>query len=271
MSYLKSCLLMVFIFPLALNGQNLLKNGDAETALCNWNGLSVQVVTESPHSGKNCFKTISTNVETSEFIPVDTAKKYKLSGWFKSADDKKTNLYLGLIPFDADKKQIEVASVNVVEDSATELAEACAPGDTAIKVKDASKAIKNAYHHIAFATDNSGAYKDLPNSNISGIIVKVEKKDSLWEITLDKPCGKTYSANTPIRLQKDAGTYMYPVYSGAFQSSEWQELSGEVNGEAKSSAPSNQFWPRTKYVKVLILALGGGMLYFDDVNFEEVK
>lgn len=272
MSCLKSCLFAVSVFPMVLGAQNLVKNGDAEADLDNWNKTQVQLVTENPHSGKNCFRTLATDAQSTELIPVDTSRKYKISGCFKSADDKKTYLYLGLVPFDADKKQVSSSFVTAVAASESELAEACKAEDAVIKVKDASKwKINDKYSHIAFETDNSGAFKDLPNPKLTSPIVKVENKGNSWEVTLEKPCGKAYPANTAIRLQRDAATYMYPVISLNFQAPEWKEFSADVKGEAMSGSPANQFWAKTKYVKIVVLALQGGMLYFDDLKFEEVK
>ncbi|NCU32444.1 MAG: hypothetical protein EOM23_05835 [Candidatus Moranbacteria bacterium] len=249
-----------------------MKNGDAEADIANWTKGQVQVTAENPHSGKNCFKTLSTSIVSSELIPVDTTKTYKISGWFKSADDKKTNLYLGLMPLDADKKHIQCVFVNALPGSETELAEPCKAEDTVLKVKDASKwVIKNKYNHVAFETDNSGAFKDLPNSKITSSIVKVEQNGTVWDLTLEKPCGKAYPANTPVRIQRDGATYMYPVVNANFQSPEWKEITGQVKGLGKSGTSGLQFWPGTKYVKVIILALNGGMFYFDDVKFEEVE
>ena len=270
MSYLKNFLLCAAVFPIVLNAQNLVKNGDGEASLDNWNKDQVQVAAENPHSGKSCFKTLSATVTSAELIPVDIAKTYKISGWFKNADEKKPYLYLGLMPFDADKKQIHAVFVNIVPGSDATLAEACKAEDTVLKVKDASKwVIKDKINHVAFDADSS--LKDLPNSKISSAIVKVEQRDNCWEVTLEKPCGKAYPANTPVRLQKDGATYMYPVLMANFQSSDWKEFTAQVKGVAKSGNPGTQFWAGTKYVKVIILALNGGMLYFDDVNFEEVK
>lgn len=266
------CLLTVLVFPMALSAQNLIENSGAELDLANWNKTQVQVVTVNPHSGKNCFKTLIGNIQSSELIPVDTSKKYKISCWIRSVDDKKTFFYMGLVPFDADKIQILPVSVNAVIGSEAELAEACKADDVVLKIKDASKwIVKDKFNHIAFETDNSGAYEDIPNTKFTRSIVKVENKDGLWEATLDEPCGNTYPANTSVRLQKDGPTYILPIISANFSSSEWKEFSAEVNGEAKYGSHGTQFWAKTKYVKIVILAQNGGMLYLDDLKFEEVK
>ncbi len=269
---LRSFIFIVSVLPIVLNAQNLIKNGDAEAGLESWEKNQVEVVTENQHSGKYCFKTLTTDVINTELIPVDATKIYKISGCFKSAGDKKINLVLGLMPLDVNKKQIHCSAVNALSGSEAELAEACKAEDTVLRVKDASTwVIKNRNNHVAFETDNSGAFNDLPNSKVTSPIVKVEQKGTVWEVALEKACGNAYPANTPVRIQRDGGTFMYPIVSMDFQSPEWKEFTAQVKGLAKSGYSSNQFWAGTKYVKVIILSLNGGMVYFDDVKFEEVK
>jgi hypothetical protein len=267
---LKSLVLGVSLLPFVLGAQNLVKNGDAEAGMGGWD--AVQVVTDNPHSGKSCFKTVATNAVNSEIIPVDASKKYKLAGWVKSADDKSTLVILGLMPLDANKIPIECCQVNVVPDTETELAEACKAEDTIIKVKDASKWKLCQLDTIAFDVDNSGEYKDLPNRNTSaGIVAKSENKNNVWELTLNKPCGKAYPAGTKVRDHRYGGTYTYPIVVSNFNSKEWKDISSEISGVSKFGRPDNQFWAGTKFVKVIVLSLSGGMIYFDDIKFEEQK
>ena len=189
-----SAMLLCGIFFSANAAENLLKNGDAEADLENWEPAQVQAVTEDPHSGKSCFKTKTAEVIGTAIIPVDGTKTYKYSGWFKNADDKKVKLFFGFSPMNADKKRITAVQVNVMKGTETALVSGCAPEDSVIKIKDGSTwDIKDDYSHIAFNIDNSGEYKDLPNANVSAsVIVKVEKKADIWEVTLKQPCGMIY-------------------------------------------------------------------------------
>lgn len=273
MSKVKNFFVAAALFPMALGAQNLISNADGEADLKNWDKKQVQLVSEGAHSGNGCFKTLNTRVIGTEIVPIDESKTYKISGWFKSADDKKTYLYLGLMPLDENKKQIMASSVNVVAGSETELAAPCEAKDTVIKLKDASKwpTIKDKFSHIAFEADASKKYSDLPNSKVSSPIVSIVQKDGVWEVTLSKPCGKAYPANTVVREQRDGSVYMYPVFVKDFQSQEWKELSAQIKGIAKSGCAAKQFWKGTKYVKVIILAANGGMIYFDDLKLEEVN
>lgn len=278
MLFLKITLTSTFIFPVLLVAQNLLVTGDGETnfdRLEDWGKTSAQIAMDtSPYSGKSCFKMTSQwgSACGSEFIPVYPDKKYKISGWFKrSIDGGKMSLYLGLISFDLNKELIASKYVNTVTASETELAAPCKAEDIVIHVKDASKwKIKTKYNFIAFATDNSGTYKDLPNSNISPVI-SAKKQDNTWIITLSEPCGKAYPENTPVRLHHEGSNYTMSPVAPVFNAYDWEKYSTEINDIAKSGTPGNQFCPGTKYIKVAIIVTGKGITYFDNFSFEEIK
>ena len=269
MSKAKAFLVAVSMVPFALGAQNLIKNGDAEADLENWQPDKVQVVTENARSGKKCFKTSTAAVGT-DIIPIDGTVKYKYSVWVKSADNKKTDVYLALIPLDADKVQINSQEISAATETETELAEACKAEDTVVKVKDAGKwKLANNIDVIAFNVLDD--CKDLPNRNISPVVKKIENKNNVWELTLEKPCGKAYPAGTKIRKHRYCSTYIYPAVLSQFNSNEWKELSGEIKGVSKSGEAGDQFWAGTKFVKVDLFPLGGGTIYFDDWKLEEQK
>lgn len=266
---IKSSVIVVAMVPFVIGAQNLIKNGDAEENLEGWSGEKVRVVNDNPHSGKNCFKTIAPfDAKSSQIIPVDPSKSYKISGWVKSADDKKTDVYIGLMPLDENKIQILPEYVKYVAETETELAEACKTEDALIKVKDASKwKLAGKLDMVAFNVLDY--YKDIPNSNISaGFVLKSEYRDNIWELTLDKPCGKDYPSGTKVRQHKCGGTLMYPITLKQFNSPEWKELTGKIEVSGKSASGVIQFWTGTKYVRVVVLALSGGNVYFDDLRLE---
>ena len=247
-----------------MNAQNLVNNGDAEAGYEDWSSAQVQVVTENPHSGKKCFKSVLNGGLGEEAIPVDVAKTYKISAWVKSADDKKTTVLLGFQPLDANKKPIEFGHVNFVPGTETELTEACTGKDTVIKIKDGSKWKVFHLNRVAFDVDDTGELDDLPNRNISkGAPIKIEKKDAFLEVTLSTPCGMDYPAGTKVRIHSHGDTYKYMAIKKQFNSTEWQELSAQVQ--------VNDFYKGTKFIKIVVLALGGGNIFFDDIQFEEVK
>ncbi len=256
-------------------GENLLKNGDGENGQENWSEKQTQVCTANPHSGKSCLTTIVPVVISEDFIEVVPDKAYKVGGWFRSADGKPVNAYLGLAPFDKDKKPIESPNVLVIAGTETELVEDCLPACKILKVKDGSKwTLENncgKYGLVAFNIDDSGKYLDLPNRELSAGcgIEKIEKKDGCWEISLKNPCGKIYRAGTKVREHRPGANYMYKWYQEAFQSKDWIHAEGTVKGIAETGTPVTSFWPGTKYVKVVVMGMGG-KLNFDDMTFEEI-
>lgn len=266
------CLLLIAGLGIIAEAQNLIKNGAAESGLENWDKAQVQLVSENPHSGKNCFKTININVFSSDLIPVNSDTIYKLSAWFKSADERKTNVYLGFMPFDNDKRQINCCNINPVPGTETELVQECISEDTVLKVKDAGKWQVKPTSKIAFNIDSSGEYKDLPNFNMpNGRILSAENKGTHWELKLDKPCGNSFPAKTKIREHRDGATYIYISNKLEFNSPVWQEFSGTARDYSNSGSEAGKFWKGTKYVKIIILAYNGGQIYFDDLVLEEKK
>ena len=263
MSKVKELLLALSMVPFVMNAQNLVKNGGAESGCENWLPEQVEICPENPHSGKNCFKNKIAGVLSKEAIPVDVSKTYKISAWYKSADDKKINAFLGFQPLDANKKPIEFGHVNIVPDTETELAEACAVKDTVIRIKDGGKWKIYHLNRVVFDIDSTGRLDDLPNSNISiGAPIKIEQKDAFWEVALSAPCGMEYPAGTKVRLHCNGDTYKYMVNKKQFNSTDWQEFSSQVKG--------SDFYKGAKFIKIVVLALGGN-IYFDDVQFEELK
>ena len=264
MSKVKTIFFVVLMAPFIMNAEDLVENGDAESGYANWGSGQVQVVTENPHSGNKCFKSVLNGGLSEEVIPVDASKTYKLSAWCRSADDKTPNVLLGFQPLDANKMPIEFQHVNVVPDTETELAEACAGKDTAIKIKDGRNWKVFHLNRVAFDVDDTGELDDLPNRNISNAApMKIEAKDAFSEVALSAPCGMDYPKGTKVRLHLQGDTYKYMVAMEQFNSPEWQELSSKVQ--------STDFYKGTKFIKIVFLALGGGDIYFDDIQFEEVK
>lgn len=270
---LTSALLAGFTLSTMADGENLLKNGNAENGIENWN--NVQVISENPHSGKNAFLVVEqAAVISKDLIPVNNLRTYKLSGYFKSSTQTPAKkLLLGFVPYDENKKPILCQEVNAVQGTDTELVQECMAEDMSIKVKDAGKWIVDdgaAQRMIAFNTDDSGEYKDLPNRNISLFGVEaLTKLDNCWEVKLKKPCGRNFPAGTKVREHSAGNTYIYPLIASEI-GPEWKEYSAKIYTKAKAAAATTQWWPGTKYVNVLILPLNGKVI-FDDITLEEAK
>ncbi|MFA6175893.1 MAG: hypothetical protein WC765_04875 [Phycisphaerae bacterium] len=265
----------------AEESKNLVVNGNAAAGSDNWQGchaytvVPLEIVTGGP-DGANCFEVTDHSwVNSIEHIPVDPSSQYRLTGWFKSANDMVNNVCVGLLLFDESNRPIDATSVNVLEKSETILTADAENGETVIKVKDASAwepLFQNKLLTIAFDADDSGGYKDLPNSKCH-TVKNLEKKDGVWEATLAKPILDSFSAKTKVRAHVTS-----PFCMLAFEMKnhlpDWTEYSGVIEPMVKSGAPRNAFWPGTKYVRILLLANwgqnNGEKLQFGNISLEKV-
>ncbi len=241
----------------------------------NWHGSKNVSFVEEGKSGGACIKATSrATIISKNAFPVDPAKKYRLTGSFKSAGEKEGKVYLGFQPLDAEEQEISSVQVIGVKRTETELVEACEAEDTVIKIKDGSKWRKAQTARVAFEADDSGEYTDLPNRNLSGAgIIKVEKKDNCWEVVLKKPCGMSCPAGTKVRRHNSGTSRMYCAAANVTVPSEWKTYSGEATGSVKSGNPADKFWPGTAYVKIVILANFMGskdnVMLIDDIKIVE--
>ena len=254
---------------------NLVKNGDAETGTTeNWTNFT-KVVSEGAHGGQHCFSRVGrTTILSKEPIPIDPEKTYVLTGWFKRTSKEPTYVYLGYRPLDEKKRQIAPVHVTALPGTETTLVEACKKDDTVLKVADASKWKTHKHRVVAFDIDDSGAFADLPNRNVTGYgITKLENKGDHWEIHLKKKCGRVYPAGTKIRCQSSGGTYIYNAAAYKDPGTEWKQFTGRIKGVAKQGAPSTAWWPGTKYAQILILANYGSKkgdeVLVDDISMTE--
>ncbi len=202
-------------------------------------------------------------------VKLDPSKSYKLSALFKSAPGSNpSKFYFGLVPIDAQGKQIQSAFINVVPETETELAADCNPDDTVIKIKNGDKWNTHKHSLIAFDTDNSGAMSDLPNANISSIgVEKIAKKNSYTEITLKDKCGKKYPAGTKIREHRSSWSYIYNAACNVALPAEWTEFSATFS--------QKDCWTGTVSVKILVLsnyeATTDSVMLMKDVRLKEVE
>ncbi|OGV50615.1 MAG: hypothetical protein A2017_06840 [Lentisphaerae bacterium GWF2_44_16] len=257
----------MLLTPLVGSSQNLVNN-DLES----WKGATKS--NASPQPGMESFE-ISTPTFNTIPIPVDKAKNYALSGWFKNSGDiHLKHVYFSLMPLDADKKQINAHEFNAypMPGNETFLTAPCIVGDTVLKIKDGSKWKEYQHGCIAFDVDASDENKDLPNSKLSSIGIKsVEKKDDYWSVTLKSKCGKNFPAGTKVREHAASSSYIYPVtIKDLNQDDGWKKFEGKIGGMTKTIVTNDRFWPGTKFVRVGVHC-GPGKLVFSDIKLEEIK
>ena len=275
----KSTLLLIssFLFyNLAMADNNLLLHGDAENGNI-WTP-EVQISTVDKKSGQASFVLKSDGVVTvrSALIPIDPAKTYRLSGWFKSASaEQKSVTSFGLRMLNEKNQLITRSNVTIVPESDTEVVEDAPAGAQGLLVRDASKWLKrrSIRSMVVFQTEPDG--RDIPNFKVSSLITRVKKcpdKPDFWEIQLERALSQPVNAGTKVRQHLYGGACDCALaYRGV--PAEWTFYSATLRGKSVNEAPFDKFWPGTVAVEVFVLAnaaRNGSELFFDDLRFEEI-
>ncbi|MFA6716707.1 MAG: hypothetical protein WC082_05630 [Victivallales bacterium] len=270
---------LIFIAENAVVAENLIKDGGAENAstVKKWH-KHLTMNSEDKVSGENSYQGDAKNIwaRSLEFIEIDPAKTYKLSGSFKSVGKDQGYCYLGLVMYDANKRTISRDYITRKGGSQTKLAADAKAGDTVIKLADCSKwyTKKPARTRVAFGAKED--FSDLPNTALSDPIVKLEKQGDVYEVTLQKPLKKDYPAGTEVRQHFRGGGYQYCAASYKKVPNEWTKYSAKVKGINQKGPSNKQFWPGTKYVKAIVIINYNCKkdedckTLFDDIVFEEV-
>ena len=261
---------------IVLHGGNLIQGGDAEGTENPW-GKKTTVVTAAPHAGKACYA-ITETVATanSPLIPVDPAKKYRLSGALKSADGEKLSICcFGIAMYDAGKRPIHKSNVWVVPGTETELAAPAEKGAQEIRITNGDKWNKRRSTRSQVAFNVKGDGSDMPNFELTSLISRVKKSGDgqTWTVIFDRPLGKAYPAGTPVR-QHFYGASLDCCLAWRSVPAVWTTYKAEIGGMAPAGqAPANQFWHGCKYVSIYILndaGRKGAAVHFDDIVFEEI-
>lgn len=241
----------------------------------NWELTSnVAKTQEESHSGQYSlrFEKIY-DYKSNNLTFIDPTKEYILEWYFKwiTTDGSPTYFSYWFAEYDEDFKLITPARVNLIPWTETTLSQEVKETDRAIHFYCDDTIYNNWYNWIiyhslvAFEIDDSWAYNDLPNSNLSWYIsnqyyqtVKSLLSRSGNNCTIsyhpNVPGGrvwKKYPAWTKIRLHRSWWTYNYKA-AGKL-SWEWQYFSWLVKWESLYWINNNYFRRWTRFVKILIL------------------
>lgn len=226
-------------------------------------------------AGKGNIEIISKNA-----MKIDTLKAYAFSGMFKTGTGSApVKCYFGLSPLNDKGEQIKTNQINFVKGTETELAAECSPDSTVLKIKNGANWKPDQHYCIAFETDDSGTYSDLPNSKLSSSgILKVEKKDADYEVTMKTACRVKYPAGTKIRVQSAGPSAIYGGAAGKALASEWTEIKGLVKSSEAIDSMNliMNWWPGVKKVKFFVAFYPESpdssiTISFKDLKLEEAK
>ena len=106
----------------------------------------------------------------------------------------------------------------------------------------------------------------------TGVSALMEEKDNLWVVTLKQPLTKDYAAKTSVRQHVATSSFIYAKNS--YVGNQWTKLSGVVFGMAKHGAHGNKFWPKTVFIRPIVLVGQGDattQLEFKNFKLEVAK
>jgi len=213
-------------------------------------------------------------IVSSILVPINKFKVYKLSGNFKSLGNYK--LSFGVIPYTKDQKFINNnQSVNYVNGTDTKLVMPCNSADTVVYVSDGTNWTEGENKCIAFNTDPTGSYNDLPNISLSELgIKKISKLKNYWSIELIKPVGNKYPRGTRIREHQLKSRYIYCVANGITIPLVNTQCSALICALEDDVMSTQILYPKTEYVRIVIRAFGSGAdnetIKVKNISFEEI-
>lgn len=201
---------------------------------------------------------------------VDPKKKYRISCEYRLVPGSKTTgkFYLGTVAYDSKGRIISAVSQNCVGGSDTVLAAAAKKGDKVITVKNGAKWVLQ-YGYASFNT--KAKFTDLPNFDVVPI-TGINKKGTVWEISLKTPLTHAYPAGTAVREHRAGASYRY-ILTYVHPKEQWQKCSRILSGEIREgSNGSGAAWRiGTKKSGITFFIYGPLEMELRNLCVEEVK
>lgn len=218
-----------------LANTNLIANGWG--GIDNWNYTDTTIFDDVPEETPTATNSYGA-ITSKEYIPLIPDHSYTMSGYVKKATSKSSQLYLTLIPYDVDKKQIMPRHFSFRTESRTTLKQPLKKGDTIVYLSDVSgwsTSLTYGVHIAIFGYQDSTGYT-YPDMIYTRNVLT-------WGTTSDKSNldftnntvtlrsaynGETIPAGTTACQSSDGATYYYvnTINSSAYSADEWIYLSG---------------------------------------------
>ena len=225
---------------------------------------------DTPEGTVTVLSRHAVSAESKAKIDLDMNKTYKISGRVRKVPgtEGETFFWIGVVPFNGNGVRIPSSAVNLTPGNVTELAAPAKKGETQLVVKDASGWNgKKRYEVAAFHAKTDGS--DIPNMDVSPIIVKIEQKNGSWILSLKEPLKKDYPSGTVIRNQRHGAAYHYIAAKNA--PAEWLDFSVTLKGDAgaKGFAPG-KWWSGTKSMKLIFFTQKAANVEIRDLAVNEL-
>ena len=248
-----------------MNSDNLVKNGFLEEK----NNSNFPSFTYNEDGYLSCLTNGSKKVYISDYIPIDSNKKY-----FQSITTKTNNLnseyYIGFVEFDIDKKDIDSDNVMYTDKSLTYLDKDLKNGDTEVYLNDVTGFKKDntiSYYQKGFIFWN---YKDstgyqYPELTYSRNCFPDNGLEALFEIndihldknsiTLSKPWNYgAFTKGTKLSQRSAGRTFNYGLVEGNNLTINWKTYTNYIESiNEKSGVTNDKFRQGTKYIKIVMI------------------
>ena len=226
-------------------------------------------VADGVFTSKGAYKALFSK----QAITIDPAKKYQISGEFRTKAGAKPSVYFGFAPYNAKGQPITCASIAAVANTATEVAADAKKGSKFVLVKDATNwKTTTPYALIVFGAKDD--FSDLPNYSYISIVKNGrDQEGEFWKLNLKTPLKADVKAGTKVRQHSMGSAYIY-TGGGFLLPEKWVARKGTISGMAKNTNPVSKFWPGTKKVRILILLMGGKAdteMEFKNIKVEEIQ
>ncbi len=208
----------------------------------------------------------------SDFIEIDPAQAYELSGWFRSGPAEEMSADFGLASYDADKRLIRLVDVQYNEATLSRLVADVAAGDTSILIEGSLRGY-TAHTFMPVAFHVKADCSDLPNRDLSGDTLVVQAEAGGIRVTFDRPLTNHYPKGTAVRQHNRIGaSHQWTGFTGKKLPREWQECRAALAGGSAVRSRIDRFWPGTRYVRLVVRAQGGkeGIVHADDLALKAV-
>ena len=205
----------------------------------------------------------------SPYIPVDPAKKYRLSGKFrlvKPLAGKPGKLKFGVQTFDRSKRPILPEHTTVINRTATTLASAAEYGNRTVTIANGKAwRIVPGFSYIAFGAKDD--FSDLPNRTAIAITGIKHLPDGKAELELKEPVRKFFASGSKVRMHHRLASFLYGGALNKVLTENYQEFSGPFTGEQRGMS-HNIFRKGTAFIQIVVMLEGAGTLEFKDIKWE---
>lgn len=208
---------------------------------------------------------------STQFLQLSPRRCYRLKAQINPKQN--TYFFLGLVPYDREKRRIESSFFHIQPKSDTVLAAACKSDDRTIIVENGQFWQTGKKSWLAFDCDPSGFFNDLPNFSVNPIQVEAKEKlaDGRWRLMLQEPIGRAAAAGTSIRQHFGYGVYMYAGPSAVLTKDQFTFRQGAIHGRCLNVCENFAFWPGAKYFKVILVNFNNVTFQFKDVSLTEIS